>query len=141
MILAVGVAAVASLLTPEGKLKREVHFLLALVVVASLLSPLNAEIEWKSPFVSDSAGVSGVEDENAALTAAALALRARITAEFSLSEEEVGVSVGGKVSEVGDLTVRRVTVVLSGESAAARLSVLEYLQKELTGIEVTVYVG
>ena len=143
MVLTVGVAAVASLLTPEGKLRRDVHFLLALAIVAALLSPLGTGIRWTQPSLSDSGSstYAGEEDENAALTAAALSLRSHLAAEFSLAEEEIGVSVGGKVTDAGELSVRRVTVVLSGESAGARLPVLEYLQAELTGIEVTVYVG
>ena len=49
-------------------------------------------------------------------------------------------TVGGRVSDAGDVTLRRVTVVLFRESRVKRLEVKMYLEETIKSCEVTVYV-
>ena len=67
-------------------------------------------------------------------------LRDRLVENCALTSSEVAVTVGGKTDASGAVRVSRVTVTLSGKSAAKRLTVLDYLKENLTECEVRVYV-
>lgn len=148
MVLTLGVAALASLVTPEGKTKKYMHFLLSLAVVTVLVTPLIGgltEFSALSDLGTTGAGDSqtenpAAESEDALLSAVSLVLRERLVEDCALTPSEVAVTVGGKTDAKGDVRVSRVTVTLSGKSAAKRLAVLDYLKENLTECEVRVYV-
>lgn len=148
MVLTLGVAALASLVTPEGKTKKYMHFLLSLAVVTVLVTPLIGgltEFSALSDLGTTGAGNSQTEtppaeSEDALLSAVSLVLRERLVEDCALTPSEVAVTVGGKTDANGSVRVSRVTVTLSGKSAAKRLAVLDYLKENLTECEVRVYV-
>lgn len=148
MVLTLGVAALASLVTPEGKTKKYMHFLLSLAVVTVLVTPLIVGLADLSALTELGTAGAGdrqtenpsAESEDAVLSAASLVLRDRLVESCSLSPSEVAVTVGGKPDENGSVRVARVTVTLSGKSAAKRLAVQGYLKENLTECEVRVYV-
>lgn len=148
MVLTLGVAALASLITPEGKTKKYMHFLLSLAVVTVLVTPLIGGLANFSTLTEPGTADAGdsqtenpsAESEDAVLSAVSLVLRDRLVESCSLSSSEVAVTVGGKTDASGAVRVSRVTVTLSGKSAAKRLTVLGYLKENLTECEVRVYV-
>ncbi|MGM9609085.1 MAG: hypothetical protein ACI3XE_02555 [Eubacteriales bacterium] len=148
MVLTLGVAALASLVTPEGKTKKYMHFLLSLAVVTVLVTPLVGGLANFSTLSEPGTAGAGdsqtenpsAESEDAVLSAVSLVLRDRLVESCSLTPSEVAVTVGGKTDASGALRVSRVTVTLTGKSAAKRLAVLDYLKENLTECEVRVYV-
>lgn len=148
MVLTLGVAALASLITPEGKTKKYMHFLLSLAVVTVLVTPLiggladfSALTELGTAGTGDSQTENpSAESEDAVFSAVSLVLRERLVEDCALTPSEVAVTVGGKIDASGSVCVSRVTVTLSGKSAAKRLAVLDYLKENLTECEVRVYV-
>lgn len=143
-VLAVGVAAILSLLTPEGRGRRTYHLLLSLTLLLVLTAPLAVRGGCNLttlPGGDDGGGtVTAPEGGQLLLDATAAALREEIAAHFSLPPEDIGVTVGGRVSDAGDVTLRRVTVVLFRESRVKRLEVKMYLEETIKSCEVTVYV-
>ena len=148
MVLTLGVAALASLITPEGKTKKYMHFLLSLAVVTVLVTPLIGGLTKFSTLTDLGTADAGdsqtenssAESEDAVLSAVSLVLRDRLVENCALTSSEVAVTVGGKTDASGAVRVSRVTVTLSGKSAAKRLTVLDYLKENLTECEVRVYV-
>lgn len=142
VVLTVGIAAIVSCMTPEGRGRRSYHMLLSLVVLLVLAAPLATREGCEAigaPPAGEEETLTGGE-RDAILTATAMALREALATRFHRPAEEIGVTVGGQVTEAGEVTLARVTVVLSGESARERLAVLTYLEEALPHCEVTVYV-
>lgn len=143
VVLTVGIAAIVSCMTPEGRGRRSYHLLLSLVVLLVLTAPIAAQ-EGCEVIGELSAGEEEIltgGERDVVLTATAMALRETLATHFHRPEEEIGVTVGGQVTEAGEVTLARVTVVLSGESARERLAVLTYLEEALPRCEVMVYVA
>ncbi len=142
-VLSVGVAAVLSLLTPEGRSRRTYHLLLSLVVLLVLTAPLAVRggCDITTLPGSETQGTPTVpEGGQFLLDATATALRRELAGHFSLPEAEIGVTVGGQVDEGGAVTLRRVSVILHGDSRKRRIAVKEYLEENLNACEVTVNV-
>ena len=142
-VLSVGVAAVLSLLTPEGRSRRTYHLLLSLAVLLVLTAPLAVRGGCGMTTLprSEAQGPPEVpEGGQLLLDATATALRRELAEHFSLPEAEIGVTVGGQVDDGGAVTLRRVSVVLHGDSRKRRIAVKEYLEENLNACEVTVNV-
>ena len=142
-VLTIGIAAILSLLTPEGRARRTYHLLLSLCVLLVLTAPLAVRQGCDAgalPGGETTETPAVPEGGQLLLDATAATLRRELAARFDLSEEEIGVSVAGQVGEGGTVTLRRVTVVLHGDSRARRLAVKEYLTENIQACEVTVYV-
>lgn len=142
-VLSVGVAAVLSLLTPEGRSRRTYHLLLSLAVLLVLTAPLAVRggCDMTTLPGSEAQGTPTVPERGQLLLdATATALRRELAEHLSLPEAEIDVTVGGQVDEGGAVTLRRVSVVLHGDSRKRRIAVKEYLEENLNACEVTVNV-
>ena len=142
-VLTIGVAAILSLLTPEGRSRRTYHLLLSLAVLLVLTAPLAVRGGCgitTLPGVEGGGTADVPEGGQLLLDATSAALRRELAGAFSLPEAELGVTVSGQVGDGGAVTLRRVTVVLHGDSRARRLAVKEYLEEHIDACEVTVYV-
>lgn len=142
-VLSVGVAAVLSLLTPEGRSRRTYHLLLSLAVLLVLTAPLAVRggCDMTTLPGSEAQGTPEVpEGGQLLLDATATALRRELAEHLSLPEAEIGVTVGGQVDDGGAVTLRRASVVLHGDSRKRRIAVKEYLEENLNACEVTVNV-
>lgn len=142
IVLTVGIAAILSCMTPEGRGRRSYHLLLSLVVLLVLTAPLMTRdgCETIAELPAGEEALTGGE-RDVILQATAMALREALATHFCCPTEEIGVTVGGKVTEAGEVTLARVTIVLSGESARERLAILTYLEEALPRCEVMVYVA
>ena len=142
-VLTVGVAAILSLMTPEGRGRRTYHMLLSLAVLLVLTAPLavrgGCDVRTL-PGDETGGAVQTPEGGQVLLDAAATALREELASHFSLPPEQIGLTVGGEVDAEGEVTIRRVTVVLRGESRVRRLAVKAYLDENVRDCEVTVNV-
>lgn len=142
-VLTVGVAAVLSLLTPEGRGRRTYHLLLSISVLLVLTAPLAVREGCDDATALPNGEASNAETPEGGqvlLEATALALRDELASHFSFPPSEVGVTVGGHIGEGGAVTIRRVTVVLRGESRVRRSDVKAYLEDNIRDCEVWVNV-
>ncbi len=130
LLAVTAVTAVASAIAAEGTLKKYVNFILSVVVMLTLLAPLGdvlgsiSAVEW----LPETEAGGGVSSSEALLEVTAETLRARLCEELSLPVEEVQVHIDGRVQEGGEVTIREISVLLSGESRTARERVRGYLQ-------------
>ncbi len=132
LLTVAAVTAVASCLTAEGKTKKYVHFILALVIMLVVTAPLGSLIwevgEVEFPPYTETTPSGG----DAILRATEVAVKDVLCREFSLKQTEVQVTVDGEVTETGGVTMRAVTVTLFGESQSAREQIWLYLNTQVT---------
>lgn len=140
LILVCAVSAVATAISPEGKSKKYVQFLLGVVIMTVLISPFRTvrDLNLSLPDLPD--GAVG-DTENPIWEATETALREAICSRFGFERGWVGVSVTGELA--GEQTViREVRVTLRGEAGEQRTAVLAYVKAQVrTECEVTVNVG
>lgn len=143
VILVCALGAIASLITPEGKMKKQVGFLISLMTLCAILAPLGNLTfegdgdEWLEDLFPSYEGELG---ENWLLLATEEELRGHLCETFSLPREEVLVEVIGSCLDTGDVEIERVVVTLNGDSTREREGVRAYLAKHIF-CEVEVHVG
>ena len=140
LILVCAVSAVATAISPEGKSKKYLQFLLGVVIMTVLISPFRTirDLDFTLPELPDGT----VEDtENPIWEATAIALREAVCSAFDFERGWVSVSVTGELSEE-ETVIRRVRVTLHGEAKDQRAAVLAFVKAQVrTDCEVTVHVG
>lgn len=149
VILVCSVAAIASALAAEGKTKKHVRFLLSLIVMLVLLSPLVnltsdgwdlQDFSWIAGNHAD--GEQDGERGEVLLRAAANALSDALCGDLNIPAAEVKLGIDGEVDDDGQVRITRVTVTLSGDAAARREAVRAYLKRQMKcDCEVRVYVN
>ncbi len=133
LLVVVSVTSLASALAAEGTTKKHVNFVLAVVVMVVLLSPLTtlfgegAEIPDLFPDASDAE--NGVGD--ALLKAYEGEVQKHLCDKFTLLSEEVRVHIRGKIGNAGEVTPLEVAVVLCGAARGAREKIWLYLNETL----------
>jgi hypothetical protein len=139
-LLVCGASAVAALLSPGGKIKKYIQFILSVVTLTAMFSPLTTlsdNLENPFPDVPITDGESG---EHGLLLATEESLRGVICTQFELPKNEVLVEIIGEVSASGEVDIRRIVVTLLGDSTRYREGVRTYLKGHTT-CEVEVHVG
>lgn len=137
LISAIGViflSVVVSLIIPEGKLTKTIMFIMRLVCIFVLVSPIatlfgGAKSKNASDCNADYAFVEGIYSEHQSIQ-----LERLIKNKYSF---EVDCRVMVNYAD-GEFTVRSVLIMLSGENVKFCNEIYEYL-KELGYINITVY--
>ncbi len=133
LVTVASVMAVASAIAAEGRTRKYVNLILSLVVMLILLAPLGGMLgditggEWL-PSTDTDTDISG----DALLDVTENAVHETLCRELSLVPEEVHVHIDGEVGDEGEVTIRELTVTLSGESRGARERVWGYLKENAT---------
>ncbi len=142
LLTVAAVTAVASAIAAEGKLKKYVNLILSLVVLITMLAPLGDII--RDMTVQDPLPLPDVGAENSAadtlLEVTADTLKGELCRRLLLSADEVQVHIDGSVDREGTVTLRQITVTLTGDARMARERVWAYLAAD-TDCEVRVAIA
>ena len=143
VILVCALGAIASFMAPEGRMKKHISFLLSIVTLCAILSPLGTLVYggegdgWlKDIFPSQQENLG----ENWLLLVTEEEIRGKLCDAFKLSKEEVLVEVVGNCLDSGEVKLERVVVTLNGDSTREREGVRAYLATHIL-CEVEVHVG
>ncbi len=132
LITVASVTAIASALAAEGKTKRHVNFLLSIVVMLVLVTPLTSLIDAFDPEGwLPTEGETSTDAGGALLRVCEQEIKIQLCDALALDAGEVDVKIHGQVAKDGTVLLDEVTVLLSGESRTAREAVWLYLSETI----------